>query len=188
MREEPLGDHPEISSRIPGKKRPRFGLCCVFSESGNLEYLGKRTPELRSQVFVDVGDKGAVVLCCCLIARGGLCSERSGWGPATEVAMNPAGPQRPARGYDRRRFWFHNLRSQRDGVVNIVSSRSIQVPSREVGSVYQCVGPACEVLSPKLLHGFGFGAVRLGVVTERALNEVLGLLLGVWDDGIGILL
>ena len=36
-----MGDHPEISSRIPGKKRPGFGLCCVFSESGNLEYLGK---------------------------------------------------------------------------------------------------------------------------------------------------
>ena len=47
-----LRDDPEISSWIPGKKRPGLGLCWVFSESGNLEYLGKRTPELRSQVFV----------------------------------------------------------------------------------------------------------------------------------------
>ena len=110
MREEPLGDHPEMSSRIPGKKRPRFGVCCVFSESGNLEYLGKRTPELRSQVFVDVGDKGAVVLCCGLLAREGLCSERSGWGPATEVAMNPAGPQGPARGDHAVKGWWNSRR------------------------------------------------------------------------------
>ena len=47
--------------------------------SVDLEFLRNRRAELRSQPFVDVGDKGVVVLCCRLLARESLLRERSGW-------------------------------------------------------------------------------------------------------------
>ena len=52
----------------------------------------------QALVRIDIGDKGALVLRWGLLARQELVRRRSGCVPATKVAMNRAGLQRPGKG------------------------------------------------------------------------------------------
>ena len=133
-KEDPLGGRPEISSRIPGERGPDLA-CTVCSRNLTTEYLGLQTPQLSNQVYVDVGDKGAIVVWLGLLARKELWRRRSGCGPAYEVAMNPAGLQRLRRGdpvvHGR---WNARLRRGRATVLQALALGNVHSVPAVVGS------------------------------------------------------